>query len=69
MGKTELCKALAAYMFDTEDALVSDFEELGAQSSLLLDPCEEARLHTKLESKLSPEHKREPGAGKTRLMV
>lgn len=22
VGKTELCKALAAYMFDTEDALV-----------------------------------------------
>lgn len=23
VGKTELCKALAAYMFDTEDAMVS----------------------------------------------
>lgn len=28
VGKTELCKALAAYMFDTEDALVSDCQRV-----------------------------------------
>lgn len=32
VGKTELCKALAAYMFDTEEALVSDFKHGTAET-------------------------------------